>query len=121
LVISNVHFARKETETNGILLLGDAAGAITPLCGNGMSMAMRGSRILAGELVSYFEKKQSKEALTANYKKAWNAAFGTRISAGYYLQGLFGKKNTTHIALRLLAKMPGLTNKLVSLTHGNRF
>ncbi|MCE7065896.1 NAD(P)/FAD-dependent oxidoreductase [Dyadobacter sp. CY326] len=121
LVISNVHFSRKQTEMKGILLLGDAAGSITPLCGNGMSMGMRASKILANELIRYFEKGQSKAALAANYKNAWNNAFRSRITAGYYLQGLFGKRNTTDIALKTLAQMPGLTNKLVSLTHGDRF
>lgn len=121
LVISNIQFSRKQTQTKGVLLLGDAAGSITPLCGNGMSMGMRASKMLADELIRYFEKKQSKQMLTANYERAWNNAFRTRITAGYYLQGLFGKKNTTDIALKLLSKMPGLTSRLVSLTHGNPF
>lgn len=121
LVISNVQFSRKTTEADGIFLLGDSAGAITPLCGNGMSMAMRASHLLAKEMIQFFEKKQSRESLAANYKRAWDHAFGSRISAGYYLQGLFGKKNTTHLALKLLSQMPTLTNKLVSLTHGDRF
>jgi len=47
LVISNVKFSKKQTQTDGIFLLGDAAGSITPLCGNGMSMSMRASRLLA--------------------------------------------------------------------------
>ena len=121
LVISNVHFSKKQTQTEGVFLLGDAAGSITPLCGNGMSMGMRASKILAGELIGYFQKKQTKEAVAARYKKAWDNAFGRRITAGYYLQGLFGKRITTDLALRTLDKFPALTNKLVSLTHGDRF
>ncbi|MCF0041695.1 NAD(P)/FAD-dependent oxidoreductase [Dyadobacter fanqingshengii] len=121
LVISNVHFSKKQTQTDGVFLLGDAAGSITPLCGNGMSMGMRASKILAGELIHYFEKKQTKEATAANYKTAWDNAFARRITAGYYLQGLFGKRNATDLALKTLDKLPRLTNKLVSLTHGDRF
>jgi len=121
LVISNVHFSKKQTQVEGVFLLGDAAGSITPLCGNGMSMGMRASKILAGELIQYFEKKQSKEAVAVRYKKAWDNAFARRITAGYYLQGLFGKRITTDLALRTLSQFPVLTNKLVSLTHGDRF
>lgn len=121
LVISNVHFSKKQTQAEGVFLLGDAAGSITPLCGNGMSMGMRASKILAGELIQYFEKKQTKEAVAARYKKAWDEAFARRITAGYYLQGLFGKRVATDLALRTLSHFPALTSKLVSLTHGDNF
>ncbi|NIJ55089.1 NAD(P)/FAD-dependent oxidoreductase [Dyadobacter arcticus] len=121
LVISNVHFDKKQTDSQGIFLIGDAAGSITPLCGNGMSMGMRASKLLARELVLFCEKKQSKEQAMLAYKKSWDKAFNSRIMAGYYLQNLFGKRTTTDLALRFLSKMPGLTNKLVSLTHGQPF
>ncbi|TLV03592.1 NAD(P)/FAD-dependent oxidoreductase [Dyadobacter luticola] len=121
LIISNVQFSKKHTDLNGAFLLGDAAGSITPLCGNGMSMAMRASKLLEAELTLYFGKKQTKEEAREHYKAAWNKAFLSRITAGYYLQGLFGKKWTTDLALRTLAHLPGLTNTLVSLTHGEPF
>ncbi|MCF2488952.1 NAD(P)/FAD-dependent oxidoreductase [Dyadobacter sp. CY347] len=121
LVISNIHFSKKQTQTDGVFLLGDAAGSITPLCGNGMSMGIRASKMLATELIRYFEQKQSIDEVSAHYQKAWNHAFARRITAGYYLQGLFGKRNTTDLALRTLNKFPGALNKLVSLTHGDRF
>jgi flavin-dependent dehydrogenase len=121
LVISNVHFKKKHTDANGIFLLGDAAGSITPLCGNGMSMGMRASKLLATELIPYFREKRSKEDVIRNYSQSWNAAFNTRITAGYYLQNLFGKRNTTDLALRFLSKTPALLHKLIALTHGNPF
>ena len=45
LTISQISFDRKEQVVDHILMLGDAAGMITPLCGNGMSMALFSSRI----------------------------------------------------------------------------
>jgi len=120
-VISNVHFSKKQTDVDGIFLLGDAAGSITPLCGNGMSMGMRSSKLLAIELIKWFEHKQLKEHIIDRYRLAWNHAFNQRITAGYYLQYLFGKRNTTDYALKFLNKFPVVTNKLVSLTHGEKF
>lgn len=121
LVISNVQFSKKYTDLNGIFLLGDAAGSITPLCGNGMSMGMRASKLLATELIKLFANKQLKKEVIVNYKASWNQAFNRRIMAGYYLQNLFGKRNTTDYALRILSGLPLITSKLVSLTHGERF
>ena len=121
LVISNINFEKKATETDGIFLLGDAAGSITPLCGNGMSLGMHASYLLAKEIALHLHQRQSRESLSTNYQRAWNNAFSKRITAGYYLQNLFGKETTTDFALRLLDKTPKLLNKLVTLTHGIPF
>ena len=121
LVTSNVHFSKKSADYEGIFLLGDAAGSITPLCGNGMSMALRGSKMLASELAQHFLSGKSVSEVRQDYFNAWNAAFNTRINAGYYLQNLFGKRYATHLALKALAKMPFVMDKFVGLTHGKRF
>ncbi|MET7257724.1 NAD(P)/FAD-dependent oxidoreductase [Dyadobacter fermentans] len=121
LIISNVQFEKKQTDSNGIFLLGDAAGSITPLCGNGMSMGMRASKMLAEHLILLFNGKQNYESALQNYHRAWDAAFGTRIRAGYHLQKLFGKSRTTDLALKALDISPWLTSKLVALTHGDVF
>jgi flavin-dependent dehydrogenase len=121
LVISNVQFSKKQAVTDHMLLLGDAAGSISPLCGNGMSMGMRASKILATEIGFYFKQHHSEQELISNYIKAWNKAFNTRIKTGYYLQNLFGKRTTTQLALKTLKVFPGLTKKIISLTHGQPF
>ncbi|WP_159473081.1 NAD(P)/FAD-dependent oxidoreductase [Dyadobacter sp. 3J3] len=122
LVISNIQFRKKQTDLgDSFFLLGDAAGTITPLCGNGMSMGMRASKLLSKELLKYFDNKCSIEEVSSAYRKSWNTAFNSRIIAGYYLQNVFGKKNTTHFALKLLSKTPGLMRKLITLTHGEKF
>jgi len=121
VVISNITFHRKSTYMNGIFLLGDAAGSITPLCGNGMSMGFRASYILANLLPDYFTTNASKDDLVKAYRQAWNTQFNSRIQIGYYLQGLFGKKNTTHVVLNVLDRLPTLTQKIIGLTHGKSF
>jgi flavin-dependent dehydrogenase len=121
LAISNVQFSKKQTVTDQVLLLGDAAGSISPLCGNGMSMGMRASKLLATEIGLFFNQHHSEQQLFANYTKAWNEAFNTRIKSGYYLQNLFGKRTTTQLALKTLSVLPGLTKKIISLTHGQPF
>jgi menaquinone-9 beta-reductase len=121
LVISQISFRKKQTFCNGIIMLGDSAGAIAPLCGNGMSMAMRSSKILAVQISMFLGSKITKGQLIQNYTKEWNAHFATRIKVGCYLQNLFGKKSTTFLSLKLLNYFPSLFKKLISLTHGNKF
>jgi flavin-dependent dehydrogenase len=121
LTISNIQFKQKQTDVNGIFLLGDAAGSITPLCGNGMSMALRASKLLFVEMQKYFEKKVDLEQLRLNYQLVWTKSFGRRIKTGFYLQRLFGKKWLTHLTLKLLSKLPRVTKQIISLTHGQKF
>jgi flavin-dependent dehydrogenase len=121
LVISNITFQKKDTYKNTLFLAGDAAGSITPLCGNGMSMAMRASKLLADLLTSYLTGSVSKNELIKEYDFVWNKNFNTRIKTGYYLQYLFGKKHTTDFSLKTLNKLPLLTRKIISLTHGQSF
>ncbi len=121
MVISNVYFHPKATYLNGIFMLGDAAGAITPLCGNGMSMAMRASKLLATLLLFYFDGQLEKADLIKQYDCVWKANFSSRIWAGQYLQHLFGKKTSTQLALKTLHYLPPLTRKVIDLTHGQPF
>jgi menaquinone-9 beta-reductase len=121
MVISNVYFHPKATYLNGFFMLGDAAGAITPLCGNGMSMAMRASKLLATLLPLYFTGQLKKEEIIEQYDRIWKANFSSRIWAGQHLQHLFGKKTPTQLALKTLHYLPALTKKVIGLTHGQPF
>lgn len=121
LVISNVQFSKKQPYSNHVFLLGDAAGSISPLCGNGMSMGMRASVLLAEGINAYLRQELTKDELIARYTLDWNSAFQTRIKTGYYLQNVFGKKTSTQLALKTLSLFPALTKKIISLTHGKPF
>lgn len=121
MVISNIYFHPKDTYLNGMFMVGDSAGAITPLCGNGMSMAMRASKLLAHLLTAYFNGNLKKEELISRYDKVWKDNFSTRIWAGQYLQLLFGKKTSTQLALKTLHYFPFVTRQLIGLTHGLPF
>lgn len=121
LAISQIGFSKKQTYKNDILLLGDSAGAIAPLCGNGMSIAMRSSKIISVYIDMYLKNKLTKNELINQYNKEWNRNFSFRIKSGYYLQMLFGKHLTTLFSLKILGAFPFLFRKLIALTHGKSF
>ena len=102
-------------------MLGDSAGAIAPLCGNGMSIAMRSSKILAKQIDSFLNNNISKDVCIQNYTDEWNQNFSSRIKIAYYLQHLFGKKTTTYWSLKLLKHSPKILKRIISLTHGQKF
>lgn len=121
LTISQVTFDRKPTVENHILMLGDAAGTIAPLCGNGMSMAMRASFELNALLNNYFDDRLNRAELENQYANIWHKNFSFRIKAGRTLQKLFGKDVLTNASIGLLKTFPKTTDRLIKLTHGKPF
>lgn len=122
LVINEVSFRPKEAVQDGVFMVGDAAGLITPLCGNGMAMAIHGGKILADHVIRYYEAKESwrQTELEQAYKNAWQKQFARRLWMGRQLQQLFGQPFVSALALQLLRVKP-LGKVLVRQTHGQVF
>lgn len=121
LSISQVSFNSKSRIENHILLIGDAAGMITPLCGNGMSMAMHGAKIASQSISDFLAEKISRKEMEENYSIRWQKEFGTRLRMGRIVQRFFGKSFTTNLFIRLMKGVPWLTKFIIKKTHGKPF
>lgn len=118
ITISQISFEPKEQVVDHILLMGDAAGMITPLCGNGMSMAIRGGVIAAGLVGRFLHGNIDRAFLETEYTRQWTSAFGRRLFAGRTIQRLFGAPRLTEVALAALKPFPALLRSIVRQTHG---
>ena len=124
-VINEISFVKKTQVENHILLCGDTAGLITPLCGNGMSMAIQASKLLCELLIHSNLLKQ--ECITLNerlllevsYKEKWNKLFKTRLFIGRSLQQLFSNSNLVEAGIRSIHAIPMLEKWLVKNSHGD--
>jgi flavin-dependent dehydrogenase len=121
ITISQISFSKKKPIENNIIMIGDAAGMITPLCGNGMSMAMHGAKLASIYITDFLQQKLSRQQLEEKYTVIWKRHFQTRVSIGKIIQYLFGRKTTTDIFVSLMDKSKALTQKIISLTHGKSF
>lgn len=121
LVISQINFSKKNSIENHILMLGDAAGLITPLCGNGMSMSMHASKIAYRNIDLFLSGKIAREALERKYNAEWKSTFAKRIKAGRILQSFFGNNFITNWVIRMLKPFPKVLDRLVALTHGEPY
>lgn len=120
--INEISFETKGPVEDHVLMAGDAAGMITPLCGNGMAMAIHSSKILSGHIVQYCKNKSlSREALESSYAKQWQQQFVTRLRVGRQLQNLFGSNLTSNLAVGLAQNFKSLAQYLISKTHGKPF
>lgn len=119
LTIAQVSFGGKEAVYRHILMCGDSAGMIHPLCGNGMAMALHGGKIAAECIIEHLRAKTfSQEALEKEYKRRWQAVFSRRLQVGRWLQGLLLNENLSGLALGPLSRTPWLLRKLIEATHG---
>ena len=119
LTISQVSFSNKSAVENHMLMCGDAAGMIHPLCGNGMAMAIHSAKIAAELLVEYFNKKISRQELEVAYTQQWRKEFKSRITTGRVLQAFFGKDNIARVMMYGLTHIPGVLPAIIKRTHGN--
>src|SRR5687768_18609623 len=102
-------------------MVGDAAGMITPLCGNGMSMALHAGKVAAELISRYLLKKITRNELEEQYIKRWNALFRQRLQTGRIIQRFFGKEWVTNAFLKTVKPFPKFISYLIRQTHGEPF
>lgn len=119
LSISQISFETKTPVENHILMCGDSAGMIHPLCGNGMGMAIRSAQLASLCIIDYLQGKiSSREELEQRYRKQWQSNFRFRLGVGHGIAFLFRQNFIAAILLRLLQLFPFLIPGIIRMTHG---
>ena len=121
-VINEISFETKRPVEDHILMTGDAAGMITPLCGNGMAMAIHAAKLTA-ELVTRFcnDPDYARARLEQDYDAVWKKQFATRLWTGRQIQRLFGSEWTSNLGVNIALYVKPLASFLISKTHGPVF
>jgi menaquinone-9 beta-reductase len=121
VTLSQLTFGVRSTVENDILYLGDAAGFIAPLTGNGMSIAMRSAFTLSNLLHKHFTVND-RGLLHMKYREEWEKMFMQRIHRSLQLQRLFtGSPILANFSVGLLRLLPFLIKPMVRMTHGKPF
>lgn len=119
LTISQISFEKKEAVENHILMTGDTAGLIHPLCGNGMAMAIHSAKIASELVIDFFENKiRSRKELEEKYSQEWNSYFKSRLRTGRFLSKILQIEKLTTFLMQLMAIFPFLLPFIIKKTHG---
>lgn len=121
VTISQISFQHKTQVQEHVLLLGDAAGMITPLCGNGMSMALHSSKIAFNCLQRFLQQQITRSQMEQQYEDLWQQQFAARLRTGRIIQQFFGKTAVTNLFVEAFRIFPQLAQPLIRLTHGKPF
>lgn len=120
-VINEISFETKGPVDNHILMAGDAAGMITPVCGNGMAIAIRSGKIVSEVVKDFCADKIDRHTMEDRYRKNWNKAFRQRLWFGRQVQRLFGNTRFPGLAVSLARSSQGIADLIVRNTHGKPF
>jgi flavin-dependent dehydrogenase len=120
-VINEISFATKSPIEDHVLMAGDSAGMITPLCGNGMALAIHAGKVVSELTIEFSRGKINREALENNYETKWNKLFASRLWIGRKVQFLFGAEWTSDLTVNLMKHSPSVANLIIRNTHGNPF
>ncbi len=120
LSISQISFEKKATVENHIIMIGDTAGLIHPLCGNGMAMAIHSAKIASDLILDYFNNKiKSRKELEKRYIEDWNKNFKYRLSAGRLLAKILRNEKLAAIIMKLMIKFTFIVPQIIKQTHGS--
>lgn len=115
--IAQVSFETKEPVAHDIVMVGDAAGLIAPLAGDGMAMALSSGQLAGRWAGRFLEGQFTPDALRQGYMRDWRHEFGPRLRLGRALQPLMLRPRVLGPALRLLAAAPPLGRYLIRRTR----
>ena len=106
-----------------MIMCGDSAGMIHPLCGNGMSMAIQSAQIASKLILNYLDDKNlTRKELEKNYISEWNHQFSWRLKSGHFIAKLFRNDKIANFLLQILSKMPFLFSMwLLIKLYGNLY
>jgi len=121
LTISQIEFGEKEQVFNHLLMSGDAAGMITPLTGNGMSMAMHGSKLAVEAIEGFLDGKSDQAGMEKQYIRQWNKQFRSRVRRGRRFQSWFFDEKFSLRLIGTLKYFPAIARMAIKSSHGKPF
>lgn len=121
LSIAQVSFSKKTAVEDHILMIGDTAGLIHPLCGNGMAMAVKSAQLAAETVLQYYQERSLDRAeMERKYEQRWKREFNRRILTGRWLQKIMQKESLAKASQAVLSTMPFLLSAIIIQTHGRQ-
>jgi flavin-dependent dehydrogenase len=120
-VINEISFATKKPVEDHMLMVGDAAGMITPLCGNGMAMAIHSAKIVSEWAHKFLDGQIDRPAMETGYAREWKKMFASRLWTGRQVQRLFGSETASNVLVDMAKHAKPLANFLIAQTHGDVF
>lgn len=121
LSIAQISFEPKQQVHDHVIMIGDAAGLIHPLCGNGMAMAIHSAKIASECILDNFNGgTYNRKTIERSYINQWKKNFNTRLKMGRVLQRILLDQRMANMSQKLINRFPSLLPAIIKRTHGKK-
>ncbi len=114
----NIYFGKKEVVRRRVFMIGDAAGVIAPVAGDGIGIAFESAEILSNILSECLHGRIGRDKAEDIYRQEWDDKFKKRFFYSSVIQKIILGKQMRGTALKLTGFSPGIAGRLVELTRG---
>ena len=118
LAVSQVSFAPKAPFDGDVCMVGDTAGMIAPLCGDGMAMALSGAELAAPYAARFLRGDLPADAFRQHYARRWKRTFRPRLRLGRLLHHAALRPTAAGLAVHACHALPGLGQWVIRRTRG---
>jgi menaquinone-9 beta-reductase len=116
--LAQISFAIKDKFDGDLLMIGDSGGMITPLCGDGMAMALRSAELAVPLVMERLQGQLNQHAFKAQYEKVWNREFKIRLQLGRLMHTLFIQPSLASAGVYGCSVLPALGDWIIRSTRG---
>ena len=113
----NIYFGRRSLVENGIIMIGDSAGVIAPLAGDGIGMAIQSAGLAAEILNKIMIGSYSSKEAEAEYDNRWNRLFKLRLRTAAAIQYLILSGVLKNAGVGVVKAFPQLLPLFIKLTR----
>jgi len=111
----NIYFGRRDIVRDGIFYIGDSAGVIAPLVGDGIGMAIQSAMTLSNILL----RNNLEMGISAiEYKEGWKKLFLRRIYIARFIQKSMLNSSFRKTGIKIISAIPGALPMIINYTRG---
>ncbi len=116
--LAQISFAPKAKFEGDLCMIGDSGGMITPLCGDGMAMALSSADLVVPLVTQVLQERLSPQAFKQQYQGNWQQAFQLRLQLGRLMHTAFVHPPLATLGIQLCQGIPALGQWLIQSTRG---
>ena len=111
----NIYFGKRDIVNEGIFYIGDSAGVIAPLVGDGIGIAIQSARLVSDILCrnNLVQEKTGKE-----YKKEWRDKFLRRMLLAGIIQKIVLNNSLRNPGIKMISFFPRALSTIIKYTRG---
>ena len=110
----NIYFGKRDIVNEGIFYIGDSAGVIAPLVGDGIGIAVQSARLVSDILCG---NNLVKETAGKEYKKEWRNKFLRRMLIAGIIQKIVLNNYLRNAGIRMISFFPGVISTIIKYTR----